>query len=95
MWLLVVAAFGLIVPNGLFLLWVVQDFTTLQEVLSHKLALALILDAILATALLAWHFAVRPLGHLRWPWFLLLALIGGLGFAIPFYAWLNRRGPKA
>jgi hypothetical protein len=60
-------------------------------VLSNRLAVAFILDAMLATALLAYPFATRPRRRVRWPRFLLFALIGGLAFAIPFYAWLNRR----
>jgi hypothetical protein len=27
----------------------------------------------------------------RWHWFVVLSLVGGLGFSIPFYIWLNRR----
>jgi hypothetical protein len=45
----------------------------------------------MATALIAYVFAVRPLGRVTWPWFVLFSIIGGLGFSIPFYIWLNRR----
>ena len=91
MWLLLVAAFGLLVPNGLFVRWLVRDFSGIDAVLQNELALAFMLDAALATALLAWLFAERPLGPVRWPWFVVLSLLGGLGFSIPFWVWLNRR----
>jgi hypothetical protein len=89
--LVAVALFGLVVPNGLFLYWFFCEPWTLAELYSNPLALGLILDAVLATALLAYFFAQRPPGALRWPWFVVLTLIGGLGFGIPFYLWLNFR----
>ena len=33
----------------------------------------------------------RPLGPVKWPWFVLLSLVGGLGFSLPLYYWLNQR----
>lgn len=89
-WLLIVAAFGLLVPNGLFVHWLLTGFTSLSTVLENELALAFMIDAAMATGLLAWLFAKRPLGTIRWPWFVLLSLLGGLGFSTPFWIWLNR-----
>lgn len=93
--LLAIALFGLLVPNGLFLYWLFAEFHSVAEVLANHLALGFMLDALLATGLLCFLFAVRPAGPVSWRWFLLLALLGGLGFAIPFFLWLNfrRSGP--
>lgn len=91
MWLILVAAFGAVVPNGIFLYWLFTEFSSLDQVLSDKLAIAFILDAAMATALLAYLFAIKPPGRYRWPWFLAFSLLGGLGFSIPFYLWLNQR----
>jgi hypothetical protein len=97
--LVAVALFGLVVPNGLFLFWFFCEPWTLAGLFSNFLALGLILDAVLATALLAYFFASRPPGVppgvLRWPWFVVLVLIGGLGFGIPFYLWLNYRRARS
>ena len=98
MWLLVVAAFGFLVPNGFFIHWLLTGDKSLDAILANELALAFTLDCVLAMVLLAWLFAVRPPGRVRWPWFVVLSLAGGLGFSIPFYLWLNRRlsaDPKA
>ena len=92
--LLLVAAFGMLVPNGIFLWWLAHDFSSLSEVAHDRLALALVIDACMATVVLAWLFATRPLGPVRWPWFVLLSVLGGLGFSIPFYVWLNSRRAK-
>ena len=87
--LLAVALFGLHVPNGLFVYWLVREFGSVGEVLANHLALAFMLDALLATGLLAYLFAKRPPGPVAWPWFVGLSILGGLGFGIPFYLWLN------
>ena len=91
MWLLVIAAFGFLVPNGFFIYWLFVDFNGLHQVLSDRLALGFILDVFVAMLLLAWHYARRPIGPVRWPWFIVLSLLGGLGFSLPLYWWLNAR----
>jgi hypothetical protein len=93
MWLLVAAIAGLLVPNGFFLYWLLHDYQGLAPVLHDPLALAFILDAFGALALLSVYFARRPIGAVRWPWFLLLSLVGGLCFSLPLYYWLNLRRP--
>jgi hypothetical protein len=91
MLLLVIALFGLIVPNGIFIYWLLTEFSSLAEITNNKLAVAFIIDAFMAMFLLAYFFAVNPIGKIRWYWFIALSLIGGLGFSIPFYFWLNKR----
>lgn len=90
MGLLVVALFGLVVPNGYFIYWLLHDFTGLGPVLQDRLAVAFILDAFITLVLLAVHFAHTPPGRYRWPWFVVLSLAGGLCFGLPFYWWLSR-----
>ena len=91
MWLLMVAFLGLVVGDGLFVLWLVRDFRGVAPVLQDRLALSFIIDALLTLLVLTVHFARRPPGPVRWPWFLVLSLLGGLCFGLPFYWWLNTR----
>lgn len=91
MLLLLVALFGLLVPNGFFIYWLFSEFNGFGPVLENHLALGFILDATLVTALLCYYFAKSPIGTFKWPWFLVLSLLGGLGFSLPFYWWLNKR----
>lgn len=91
MWLLLVAFIGLTVPNGIFVYWLFTEYHGLGPVLQNKLALSFILDAILALAVLSVYFARRPIGSVRWHWFLILSLVGGFGFSLPLYYWLNVR----
>lgn len=91
MLLLLVALFGLFVPNGIFVYWLFTEFTGFADVAANKLALAFIIEAFLVLGLMTVHFARSPIGNVKWYWFVFLSLIGGLGFGIPFYYWLNNR----
>jgi hypothetical protein len=91
MWLLLVAFLGFVVPNGFFLYWLVFEFQGLGPVLQDKLALGFMLDVLLALIILGVYFARRPIGRVKWYWFILLSLLGGLGSSLPLYYWLNRR----
>lgn len=90
MWLLVVALFGLIVPNGLFVYWLLTDFHGMSAVMHDKLAVSFILDALITLVVLTVRFARKPAGRVAWPWFVLFSLVGGLCFGLPFFWWLNR-----
>jgi hypothetical protein len=89
--LILVSLFGLIVPNGLFLYWLFVEFDGLRAVFENRLALAFIIDAVITLVLVAVYFAKRPIGRVSWQTFVLLSLIGGLGFSLPLYWWLNTR----
>ena len=91
MWLLAIAALGFLVPNGFFIYWLFAEFGGLRAVLQDRLALGFILDVFLALILLAVYFAKRPIGPVRWYWFVVLSFLGGLGFSLPLYYWLNQR----
>ena len=91
MWLLLFAVLGLAAPGGLFVYWVLTDYTTLAAALSDKMALAFFADLLLSTLLLAYCFARKPIGPVKWPWFLVLSLLGTLAFGLPLFIWLNRR----
>ena len=95
MFLLIIALFGLIVPNGFFIYWLFTEFSSVADVMGNKLAIAFIIDAFMAMFLLAYWFAVKPIGKVRWYWFIILSIIGGLGFSIPFYWWLNQKFDKS
>lgn len=83
MWLLAPALFGFIVPNGLFLYWLLFEFHGLAPIIQDKLALGFILDAFLVLVLLGVYFTRRPIGPVRWPWFVLLSLLGDSNSGCP------------
>ena len=94
MWLILLAVLGNVIPGGLFLSWLANDYTTLAAALSDKLAVAYFIDLVMSTFFLAYLFARKPIGPVKWPWFVALSLLGTLAFAIPLFVWLNwRRAP--
>lgn len=95
MWLLLIAFVGLVVGEGLFIYWLLYDFHGFAAVLQDRLALAFIVDSALTLGILTVHFARTPPGRVRWPWFVVLSLIGGLCFGLPFFWWLNKRNTNA
>ena len=92
MWLLLVAMLGFVFGNGLFVYWLLYEFNGWSAVLSNHLAVAFMIDAFLTLFVLAVRFAQRPVGRFTWPWFVVLSIVGGLCFGLPFYLWLNDRG---
>ena len=93
MWLLLLALLGFVVPNGFFMYWLLIEFHGLGPVLQDKLALGFMLDVLFVLIMLGVYFARRPIGRVKWYWFVLLSLLGGLAFSLPLYYWLNRRQP--
>ena len=89
--LLVAALLGLLVPGGLFLIWLFNDATSVSAALHDRFAMAFVTDVVGSTLVLGCFFARRPVGPLKWPWFLVFCFGGTLCFGIPFYLWLNRR----
>jgi len=93
-WLILVALVGNLIPGGLFLYWLFNDYASLAAAFSDRLALAFLIDLVMSTFLLAWLFAQKPLGPVKWPWFVVLTFLGTLAFAVPLFLWLNwRRAP--
>jgi len=75
MFLLIVALFGLLVTNGIFIYWMFTEFDGAAGVLDNKLALGFIIEAFLVMFLFAYWFAKNPIGQIRWYWFIVLSLI--------------------
>ncbi len=88
-WLLGAALAGFVIPNAVFVYWLVFEFPGIAAVLHDKLALAFIIDVALALVFLSLYFARRPIGPVKWYWFVILSLLGGLSFSLPLYYWLN------
>jgi len=89
--LLMIALFGLTIPNGNLIHYLFTEFSHLGDLFHNRLALAFIIDAFLTTGLCGYFFAVKPIGKVKWQWLIIFSLIGGLGFGLPFYWWLNQK----
>jgi hypothetical protein len=89
--LLLIALFGLLVPNGIFIYWLIYEHKHVSDFWDNRLALAFIIEAVMLFLLFTVYFARNPIGRYKWYWFVIFSFIGGLGFGLPFYWWLNKR----
>lgn len=82
-WLWGLAAFGFLGVNAAFLYGAVLQPELLRQAWENPLAAAFMVEAFVLVALLAYLFAKWGVSRIRWEWFVLLALLGSLAFAIP------------
>jgi hypothetical protein len=94
MLMILVAIVGLLFPNGIYAFWLFAKFDSIGEAAHDRLAVSIFVELLAATLLVAYQFRVNRLGHVRVRWFLILSFVGGLGFGIPIYYWLNKRLEK-
>lgn len=90
-----VALFGLLGPNGVFLYYALFRWNDLLAALQNPVTLAFVIEAFLVMGLLAVYFAWKPMGRWGWKTFIVLSLIGGLGFAIPAFVAINSPSKSA
>lgn len=77
------ALFTLFVINGAFLYGTFLHPTALRDTLSNPIALAFIAEAMLLVVALAYLLPKWGVTRISRAWFVALAIVGGLGFAIP------------
>jgi hypothetical protein len=87
--LTLVALFGLLGPNGVFVYYVLFRWNDLLAGMRNPVALAFLIEAMVVMVLLAALIALRPVGRWGWKTFLALSLIGGLAFSIPTFILMN------
>lgn len=92
--LLSLAAVGLVGVNGAFLYGVIIEPEALSAAMRNPVSLAFQVEAFLLLGALT--YLLRKWGVIRisWVWFIILALLGSLAFALPV-ALLWRRGGRA
>lgn len=85
------AVAGFVVPNGIFLYYLVADFSVVSAAHTNPVAAAFIGEAIFLMALFAW-LLKRALPHSRhWLGFLAASIIGSLAFSVPLFVVLLAR----
>ncbi len=91
----VVAAFGMLGPNAVFVYYALVRRAEFIAAMRHPVTLSLLVDAMIAMALLAW--AIARYGKLRHGWqsFVGLSLLGGLVFSIPVFLLINAEKKEA
>jgi hypothetical protein len=87
----IIAVLGCVGLNGIFLYGTFVQPTIIAAAMSNPLAVAFIAEALVLTGLLAYLFAKWNVTAIPWQWFVLLALVGSLAFAVPVAVLWSRR----
>jgi len=93
-WLWLTAAFGFFGVNAVFLYGLVRP-EMMQSALGNPVCLAFMAEAFLLLALLAYLLPKWGVGRLPWAWFVGLALLGSLAFALPVMLLWQGRARRA
>lgn len=83
LWLWAVALVGLLGVNGAFLYGFIFRPALVDAAMANPVSAAFMAEAMILVALLAYLFARWGVSRIRWPWFVVLSLLGSLLFAIP------------
>lgn len=81
-----IAVGGLLVLNGIFCYCVIFRPELVTAAMTNPVSLAFIVEALVMTGVLAYLLRRWKVTRLTWAWFVALALIGGLAFAVPVAA---------
>lgn len=82
-WFGVLAVVGLVGLNGVFLYALVTRTGAFTAALANPVAAAFIVEALVLVGVLAYLLRRWRVARLPWGWFVALALVGGLAFALP------------
>ncbi len=92
----ILAAVGLVGINGVFLWAVLTRTDALLDSLSNPIAAVFIAEAFLLLGLLTYLLTRWKVISIHWAWFIALALLGSILFALPVaLLWSERRQAKA
>ncbi len=82
-WLVLLAVVGFGGVNGIFLWTVLTREDALLAAIRNPIAAAFIVEALLLVGVLAYLLAKWKVSTIHWAWFVVLALLGSIAFALP------------
>jgi hypothetical protein len=92
-WLTALAVVGFVAVNGAFFYGLFARPGSLTDALTNPISLAFLVEALLILAALAYLLGKWGVARLSWRWFLFLALLGSMAFALPaVLLWRGKRG---
>jgi predicted RND superfamily exporter protein len=89
------AALGFVALNGVFLYGTFVQPAMLEAAMANPLAMVFVLEALVMTGILAYLLRKWAVTRLPWGWFVLLAVIGSLVFALPIAILWKQRDCRA
>ena len=89
--LIALGGFGLVALNSLFLYGLLARPESLVEAVTNPISLVFIVESFLLLGLFAYLMSKWGVLRLRWGWFVALALLGSMLFALPIVLLWGRR----
>jgi fatty-acid desaturase len=89
--LIVLAIFGLLVPNGVFLYYFLFAPSVLHAAFANPVALVFMLEALLLMIFFAWLIHHRGFRSPGWLAFIIMSLVGSMAFSVPAFLYLSSR----
>ena len=89
--LIALGGFGLVALNSLFLYGLLARPESLVEAFTNPISLVFIVESFLLLGLFAYLMSKWGVLRLRWGWFVALALLGSMLFALPIVLLWGRR----
>jgi hypothetical protein len=93
-WLLALAIFGLLVPNGIFVYCALTQPQSLWAALATPISAVFLAEAFALTFFFAWLLRREGKSAPGWRGFLLLSFVGSLLFSVPLTLYLHTRGAE-
>jgi hypothetical protein len=93
-WLIALGAFGFLVLNTVFGYALVFQPESLVAAFTNPVALVFIVEAFLLLGVFSYLMRKWGVLQLRWGWFVFLALLGSMIFALPIVLLYPKRTPK-
>jgi hypothetical protein len=81
---LVLSVFGITIPNGIFLYYFFSDPALFLSAFSNPISLVFILEAFMLLFFIAWILSGLGIKQPSGPVFIVLSIIGSLGFSVPY-----------
>ncbi len=86
--LLVLAIFGFLAPNGVFLYVAFTQGDTLRAAMANPIALTFIAEAFFLVGLFSWLIHRSGSRYPGWAAFVMMSIVGSLAFSVPMYLFL-------
>ncbi len=95
--LISLAAFGALIPNGVFCYYFVTSPETTKVALTNPISLVFIMEAFILMFLFAWLLGRTSSDRPTWKAFIVMSLLGSMVFSVPatLYLLLKRRNERA
>ena len=90
-WLWCLSVFGFFAVNVAFMYGLLFEPDAMVDALTHPIALALIVEALVLMGVFAYLLSKWQVARLHWGWFVFLSLLGSMAFALPIVLLWSRR----